>query len=478
LARKQPGTAGPFSTAGSFDINTVNVYHNPELFNALEVTRAGGNDALFDQMLAGLNLNVGIAGYGPVDGVTQRGSAQIRRAFATALANGNYASVVTSLLTAGSIGAGGLQAVPIDPVTGSPLVTQQRVLRNGCDRIANSLYNSALPANTTTNIPTRCFPENYFVANPQLSSAVYAKNYGYTNYHAFEAQFTMRPTYGMSFQATYGLSKTIAQPGSGFTDPLNPKLDYGRTLSNIGHDFRTNGTVELPIGPNKLLLPNSSGPLARALERWQAGFIFSVSQGAPRSLSTLSTFQGQTVGSNMLYANGRPNIVGPWDNPDGHVQWNGQNGNYFDPSQYANYQDPQCTQRVGTADNLQASCTLQGLAKVVPAGTPGAISVSQGRYGIPLLENPLPGHQGNLGSLTMHTFPRWAFDANISKTFRVSESKSVQFRADALNVLNHPTPDDPVGLGANLTIFSSDNFGQITAKRGNRTFQAKLRLTF
>jgi len=182
----------------------------------------------------------------------------------------------------------------------------------------------------------------------------------------------------------------------------------------------------------------------------------------------------------MLYANGRPNIVGPWDNPHGNVEWNGQNGYFFGDTQYATYQDPQCL-NVTTKDNLQASCSLLGLAKVVPTGTAGAIQVSQGRFGIPLLENPTPGTQGNLGSLTMATFPRWNFDANLSKTFRITESKTVQFRMDALNMFNHPTPTDPIGLANSATPTNNsfnDNFGQITSKTGSRTFQAKLRFTF
>jgi hypothetical protein len=99
LARDQAGSGGSFGSPGTFDINTVNVYHNPELFNALEVTRAGGNDPLFDQMLMGLNLNAGQTGYAavgttPTGGVLQRGSAHIRRAFGANLANGNYVGVI------------------------------------------------------------------------------------------------------------------------------------------------------------------------------------------------------------------------------------------------------------------------------------------------------------------------------------------------------------------------------------------------
>jgi len=479
LARDQPSTR---------DLNTVNVYHNPELFHALEVTRAGGDDPLFDQMLMGLNLNVGVPGYGPVgtcvtqpagstdprrgqnctggNDVLQRGSAALRRAYATSLANGNYAAVVTNLLSANPTG---LEPVPFDPATGAPLFTSQRVLRNGCDRIADGVNLTGFTANGVQILP-RCFPENYFITNPQWDSAMYTKNLGYSNYNSLEVQLTMRPTHGLSFQSTYGFSKTMVEQGTGcapgcrFTDPLNPAMDYG--LSARGSDFRTNGTFELPIGPNQLLLGKSSGWLARVLERWQMGFIYNIFSGSPRTFFT---------GNNMLYANGRPNIVGPWTNPKGSVSWNGQNGSFFKDS-YATYSDPQC-QSVTTLDNLRASCSLQGLARVVPQSTPGAIPLSDNSYGIPLLENPTPGHQGNLGANTLKTFPMWRLDANLSKTFRISESKSVQLRIDATNFLNHPTPTDPMGLTNGGSSFS-DNFGQITSKTGSRTFQAMVRISF
>ena len=57
-----------------------------------------------------------------------------------------------------------------------------RILRNGCDRLANNL----------TNIPTRCFPEDYFFANPQLGanaeSAGYRANISHNNYHSMQVQ--------------------------------------------------------------------------------------------------------------------------------------------------------------------------------------------------------------------------------------------------------------------------------------------------
>lgn len=471
LARDQQGTGGFFQSAGSFDINTINVYHNPEIFKALENTRAGLNDPLFDQMLMGLNLNTGVTGYGAVgtvvNGVLQRGSAHIRRAYGSinngsGLANGAYVTVLNSLLGANT--ATGIQGLPVDPLTGSQLVTAQRVLRNGCDRLANGFTNGFVNPDTGATLLPRCFAENYLTANPQWNSgnSLYSTNLGHSDYNSVEVQLTMRPIHGLSMQTTYGFSKTMVQPGNGFTDPLNPSLDYGMSLNSVGHDLRSNGTFELPIGPNKLLLGNSSGILARAFERWQMGFIYSISSGAPRNFS---------AGNNMLYANGRPNVVGPWKSPEGKLTWNGVNGNYY-AEDFQTYEDPQCT-NMTTADNLKAACSLRGLAAVVPQGTPGAvlINATNNTYGIKLLENPQPGTQGNLGANTLHTFPKWRLDGNLSKTFRLRESMQAQLRLDATNIFNHPTPAD-------ATLGFNDNFGQITTKTGSRTFQAKLRVTF
>jgi len=487
LARNQHGRGGSFGSAGTFDLNTVNVYHNPELFNALEVTRAGGNHPLFDEMLMGLNLNTTVAGYGAVgtcvtqpagsthpdlgvgcpqpNQVLQRGSAHLRRAtaFSGDLANGSYAGVASSLLTQSPTG---LQTLPIDPATGVTLVASQRMLRNGCDRLANGQTGGFVNPDTGVPIAPRCFPENYLVTNPQFTALQYAKNLGYSDYNSVEIQYTLRPTHGMSVMATYGFSKTMTQPGNGFTDPLRPELDYSESIQSVGSDFRANGTVELPVGPDKLFFGNTSGWVARLIERWQMGFIYNWSSGAPRSFLT---------GFNMLYANGRPNIVGPWTNPKGSVEWDGQNGSYF-REDYDTYVDPQCA-GVTTRDNLQTNCTLRGLALVVPEGTPGSIPLSAGKFGIPLLENPAPGQQGNLGATTLSTFGRWTMDASISKAFQIDESKSVQLRIDAKNIFNHPTPTDPTGL-ANQGSSFNDNFGQITNKTGSREFQARLRVNF
>jgi hypothetical protein len=58
----------------------------------------------------------------------------------------------------------------------------------------------------------------------------------------------------------------------------------------------------------------------------------------------------------------------------------------------------------------------------------------------------------------------------LSKTFQLTESKSLQFRADASNVLNHPSAANPSTAITTL--------GNINSKSGSRELRASLRLSF
>jgi len=467
LARKQSGT---------LDLNTSTTLYNPELFDALEQARRGENPVLLDQMFAGLNLQAAtVAGYGPVGttvgGILQTGGAAIRR-FQTGngtpnLANGNLVAVANALLNLAPTGlqpaAAGLAATP-----------SLRVLRNGCDRIANGLYNPALPA-SATNIPTRCFPENYLTANPQLTNATYNANLGRSNYHALQVQVSARPVQGVSLQATYSWAKSMQLPGSGYTDPSNRNLDYQRGQEGP-HSFRTNGTVELPIGPNKLLFGNSSGWVARVIEKWQTSFILNMATGSPASVAGAQT---------TMYANGRYVVTSHWKIPEGHVEWNGPGGNSgtFYGTDYVSTRDPQCadTSMIVATDNqgfnFGATCNMSALAKVVPAGTPDSVVLANGSTVQYVLLNPKPGELGTLGLKSLSYWGQFSLDANISKSFRLSETKLITMRVDTTNVLNHPQPAIPnytVGAGT----FGAITSGIFPAKSGSRVFQGQLRFSF
>jgi hypothetical protein len=97
--------------------------------------------------------------------------------------------------------------------------------------------------------------------------------------------------------------------------------------------FRTNGTFNLPFGPNQLLFGNSSGVLARVIEGWQMSWIVNLNSGVPLDAAAQS----------MLYNNGTADIVGPFDLKGGNVQFlGGTSGTYFDTASFTQVQDPQC----------------------------------------------------------------------------------------------------------------------------------------
>jgi len=103
---------------------------------------------------------------------------------------------------------------------------------------------------------------------------------------------------------------------------------------------------------------------------------------------------------------------------------------------------------------------------------------ADGTVGPIVLQNPLPGHRGTM-PMSLQALGKWRFDANLGKTFQITESKSLQVRFDALNVLNHPQPGTPTFNINAVDLFGNPlPFGQITSKSGTRTMQGQLRFTF
>jgi hypothetical protein len=486
------GTLGRKSYATQ-DLN-LNNFRTNGLLAALNAVRTGddANTALLDQIFAGVNLctsatntaagNCGAGTWGPINGTTQRAATQIRAnglggTSLTSLVNGNFAAL------AGTISN-------FNYNWGS--ATNAHVCAVNCTlpdpNANNATVGSALRLNG--------FPDNFVVTNPQFSSVTYYTNWGSNNYHSFQAQTTWRPIQGVSGSFTYSWSRNL---GLGpLADPTSRSQDYTDIGSNPRHEFRSNGTFELPFGPNKLVMGNSSGWVARAIEKWQMGVIYNYSTGAPTSITMNS----------MIYGNGLPDVRHPVDfNELRGVNWgipNGVNleGRYFDNNDKFLYvPDPQCL-AVTTAQNLYSAtgaagtprCTLNALAMVVAPGTPdsGTVASFYGTTTPPasvladtrtvqiVLQHPQPGQRGNLGNNEVFGLGFYRFDANLGKTFRITESKSLQVRFDALNVLNHPQPGNP-NLNIDPQGFpvpASVPFGQISGKTGTRTMQGQLRFSF
>jgi hypothetical protein len=428
-----------------FNLNIPNFRGNG-LKEAFDIVRAGGESDLLNNLFRGQTV-AGQAFNGTNAGAQMRASTT----FANNLANGNYVGLANSL---------------------------------------NTLSTTACSANSSVvgqaGSVLRCngFPENFIVANPQFSTVTYNTNLGSNNYHSMQAQISMRPSSGFGLQATYTWSKNLGiqnccagpanggQSGNyvGLTDPLDRKRDYALTGDDRTHVLQTNGSFDLPIGPNKRFLQNSSGLLARVVEGWKLGWIFNLVSGPALDIQA----------ANMLYANGVPDIVGPFPFDKAGVRW-GQDagtytgGNYFPADALRIGKDPQCANTSIVAASLAANCNL------------GAIY--DAKTGQALLVHPLPGNRGTLGRRVLRGVTVPSFDMNVAKSFRIRESKSVQLRVDASNVLNHPVPNTPqLSLAPSAAtnalntsfgqVLNATGFSTIGAKTGYRKIQAVLRFNF
>src|SRR4029434_3182745 len=79
--------------------------------------------------------------------------------------------------------------------------------------------------------------------------------------------------------------------------------------------LRGQGTLTLPIGPNKLLFGNSSGLVARLIEDWQLSTIFNLSSGMPNTIVGRSVLEQSLDSSNFGFP---PGNLGPVDlSPEG-----------------------------------------------------------------------------------------------------------------------------------------------------------------
>jgi len=173
--------------------------------------------------------------------------------------------------------------------------------------------------------------------------------------------------------------------------PLNPKLDWGPSTSDVRHSAVINGTWELPVGRGKALLRDAAGWTQALAGGWSVSGIGTLQSGLPFT---------PTLGFNPSNDGDSRNPVRPSYNPSfsGPVILGGPN-QYFDPTAF-----------------------------VVPAA----------------------GTYGNAGRDVL-TGPGIAeLDLSAQKVVRVSEKVRAQFRAEFFNVVNHANLGTP-----NTVVFTS-----------------------
>lgn len=266
----------------------------------------------------------------------------------------------------------------------------------------------------------RPFPQ---FANVQLLDA----NIGASKYNGVNVGFKKSYSKGLQFQANYtwskfednadGRNELAGYPGdNSFTDQYNPRARWGLSGNDIRHRLILSTLYELPFGRAKRFDPGSAA-LNQVVGGWTVGTIAELHTGTPLSVV-------DAVNNTGSFSDGvRPNLVGnPILSTDkrSHAEW------------------------FNTAAFVQNPAYTFGDAPRNFGSGPGTVQV----------------------------------DASLLKDFPLHESTSLQFRAEAINVLNHPNWANP------NTTFGNSTFGQVTGLQAGagsnqaRTIQVALHLTF
>jgi len=364
-------------------INENNIWETG-ILNAFQVTEAGGNAPLLNQIFNGLSIpQVGV-----VNGTTITGSQAMR--------------------------------------TNSTLYAY--LLNNNVGGFANFLqYNTFVTGTRGGLIKNGGLPPNFAVANPQFGSDYLIGNFSNSTYNSMQIDVNKRFDHGFQLQANYVFSKALSDydgtsqsETSNFISLRNEHLDKRVVSFDRPNVINITGIWEMPFGPQQKLLGSSHGVVAHLVEKWTTSVIFSKTSGSP---SSFSNSDGQTI--NYTTSGTTPTSVALGPLPAGSVHFSGNNVAYFNG--LTQVKDPSIAL---LPSNLQSQSSLFAIA---------------GPNGNVLLANPIAGQAGPLNPFNFRGLGSYTFNVELSKPVVLNREHNIQmiFRADAINILNSPIWSSP-----------------------------------
>jgi len=271
-------------------------------------------------------------------------------------------------------------------------------------------------------------PGNIQARRPYPNWGVFLQNEwgGSSTYHSLQAKLEKRFSKGFSFLGSYTFSKCIDGPGSeeGAAPAIYLNgLNKGTCSYDVPHNFVTSYVWELPFGKGRKFLSQAPKAVDFLIGGWQWQGINTLQSGVPYTI-TINTDRANTAASNQ-----RPDSLAPTVAPKTLSCW------YFTSA------NPAC----------KALLPNQADTFALPA---------QYAY-------------GNLGRNTLRGDRLVQLDMSLIKNFKVTESKSFEFRAQTFNLTNTVSFAAP-GTNENLA-----TGGVVTATRNQpRLYEFGLKFSF
>lgn len=248
------------------------------------------------------------------------------------------------------------------------------------------------------------------------------------NFHSLQAQIKRSFTNGFLWQANYAWSHAITDASSGAGESIGIEIATCRACdrSNAAYDipqtFTTNLVYELPFGPGKRFLP-FTGAAGKLVGGWELSTVATARSGLPINVTVSRSASVMPDGN---AGNQRPNVV-------------------------------------------------PGVSLIPPGGQTLNAWINRAAFAV-----PTPFTWGNAGRYIARGPGEWEDELALSKRTPISDRFTLNFRAEAFNLFNHPNFGNP---NAN---FSSGAFGRITSilntgptgTGGTRKIEFMLRLEF
>ena len=246
------------------------------------------------------------------------------------------------------------------------------------------------------------YPKGATLANPKLANTTTWFSEGLSSYNGLTVDVNHRFSHGLQLRGVYTFSKSlddgtawnssVGANAPGFVMfPLNPRIDWGLSNSNVRNLAVINGTYELPIGKGRPFLKGASGWRSKLASGWSVSGIQTLQSGFPFT---------PVLGYNPSNDGDSRNPVRPsWNPAFTGTLIPGSPNQYFNPAAFI----------------------------VPPTGT-----------------------YGNVGRNTLIGPGVANLDASALKTTAISERVNLQFRAEFFNLLNRANFGTP-----NTVVFTS-----------------------
>jgi hypothetical protein len=276
-------------------------------------------------------------------------------------------------------------------------------------------YNSCSSATDFACVTSR-------VPLPNFSEILMSTTRGWSTYHSLQARFEQRLTKGLTGLLGYTWGKSLDNDSGGAIGDSTERsacvnCDKGLSDFNVAQRLVVSVNYDLPFGRGKSFGSNIPKAADTVIGGWKAGVIGQFQGGIPNSATAASNTTGDkgvlnpraNCLSSNVYADGRGNLL------TNGFQW-------LNPAAFSN-----------PSPNTFGNCPRDSF-------------VGPGYYDV---------------------------DMQLSKTFPIHEKVSLDFRAEAFNVFNHPNFNLPNSSEASPALF-----GKITGAQAPRILQFAGKILF